>query len=154
KDSRSSTVMETELPVRGEMRRVIGKRFLATAWSDPFAALCRPTPALRSWRMAQALRLRCLPTPRPLAVLHRRRHGLSYEGYLLAEKVEGARDLHEHLAHLEPLPPAERRARLRRLLDRLGKLVRDLHDRGLSHRDLKAPNLLVAPTGNPRDPEA
>jgi tRNA A-37 threonylcarbamoyl transferase component Bud32 len=36
----------------------------------------------------------------------------------------------------------------RTLLHRLGTLIRRMHDRGVSHRDLKAPNLLVRPGGD------
>src|SRR5262249_3834583 len=85
KDSPSSTVAEPDLPVAGVSRRVIYKRFRVTTWRDPWAALVRPSPALRSWVQGHGLRERGLPTARPLAVFHRRRHGLSYEGYLVTE---------------------------------------------------------------------
>jgi hypothetical protein len=144
KDSRSSTVAELEVTVGGVRRRVIYKRFRVTAWSDPWANLVRRSPALRSWVYGHGLRERCLPTARPLAVLHRRSRGLSREGYLLTEKLEGAADLHDFLAGLDALPPRERRAALRRRIDQVAWLVRDLHRRRLSHRDLKAANVLVA----------
>jgi hypothetical protein len=70
KDSRSSTVAELEIFHEGAPRRVIYKRFAVTAWSDPVAALVRPTAALRSWKFGHGLRERCLPTARPLLVLH------------------------------------------------------------------------------------
>ncbi len=144
KDSPSSSVVELELP---GSRRVIWKRFIVTTRSDPWAALFRPTPALRSYVMGHGLRLRGLPTPRPLAVLHRRRFGLPHEGYLLTEKVPDARDLAAFVAELASQPPTERRRVLRGLIDRLARLIRTFHERGLSHRDLKAPNLLVSRAG-------
>jgi tRNA A-37 threonylcarbamoyl transferase component Bud32 len=49
KDSPSSTVAATEIPVAGELRPVIVKRFLVTRSSDPWTALVRPTGAMRSW---------------------------------------------------------------------------------------------------------
>jgi hypothetical protein len=61
KDSRSSTVAEFDLPVNGSMRRVIYKRFRVTSWSDPWAALVRRSPALRSWVHGHGLLLRYLP---------------------------------------------------------------------------------------------
>src|SRR5262249_46471995 len=83
---------------------------------------------------------RWLPTARPLLVAHRHRFGTDFEGYLLTEKLPDAADLHRWLADH---PGAGER---RDLIDRLGRLVRDLHHRGLSHRDLKAANVLVSPS--------
>jgi tRNA A-37 threonylcarbamoyl transferase component Bud32 len=143
KDSRSSTVVELDLPVNGVVRRVIWKRFRVTAWRDPWAALCRRSAALRSWVFGHGLRERLLPTPRPLAVLHRYRHGLPCEGYLLTEKVPNAVDLHRFVTELETLPAAERRTVLRHLLEQAAILVRELHHRQLSHRDLKSANILI-----------
>ncbi len=143
KDSPSSTVIEFDLLVDGVPRRVIYKRFAVTRWSDPWASLFRPPPALRSYVMGHGLRLRGLPTPRPLAVWHRRRFGLACEGYLLTERVPGARELPDHVASLGRLSPAERRAVLGDLIRQAGRLLAVLHDRRLSHRDLKGPNLLV-----------
>jgi tRNA A-37 threonylcarbamoyl transferase component Bud32 len=147
KDSRSSTVAELEVTVGGVRRRVIYKRFRVTAWSDPWANLVRRSPALRSWVYGHGLRERCLPTARPLLVLHRRSRGLSGEGYLLTEKIEDAADLHDFLGRLDALPARERRAELRRRIDQVARLVRDLHRRRLSHRDLKAANVLLTGMG-------
>ena len=41
------------------------------------------------------------------------------------------------------LPPDLRRARIRRLTVSLARLIRSLHDRSLSHRDLKSANILI-----------
>jgi tRNA A-37 threonylcarbamoyl transferase component Bud32 len=143
KNSRTSTVAEFDLVIAGRVHRVIYKRFRVTTWSDPWAALVRWSPALRSWIHGHGLRERLLPTPRPLAVLHRRRHGLCYEGYLLTEKVEDAVDLLAFVAGLASRPPAERRLLLRRRIEEVACLVRELHRRQLLHRDLKAANILV-----------
>jgi tRNA A-37 threonylcarbamoyl transferase component Bud32 len=144
KDSRSSTVAELEINVNGIVRRLIYKRFRMTAWSDPWMALVRPSSALRSWVFGHGLRERCLPTARPLAVFHRRRRGLSQDGYLLTEKIYGATDLRHALNVWSTLAPAEGRRVLRRRIDQVAGLVRELHRRHLSHRDLKAANVLVA----------
>jgi tRNA A-37 threonylcarbamoyl transferase component Bud32 len=145
KRSQSSAVAEVLLAGPKGPRRVICKRFDRRRALDPLAALVRPTQALRSYVMGHALRLRCLPTPRPLAVWHRRRGGLPCEGYLLTERVPDAVDLRAFLDRLGRAGAAERRSRLRRLIDQLARLVGRLHERHLSHRDLKAANLLVSP---------
>jgi hypothetical protein len=143
KDSPSSTVAEFDLPQPDGLRRVIYKRFRLTTWSDPWVALCRAPAALRSWVFGHGLRERGLPTPRPLAVFHRQRHGLPCEGYLLQEKVPDAVDLQRFVAGLAQRPPVERRAAVRRCLEQVAGLVRELHRRRLAHRDLKAANVLV-----------
>lgn len=143
KGSPSSSVVEFDLTWAGQTRRVVYKRFRVVARTDPLTALVRPTPALRSWVSGHGLRERLLPTPRPLAVFHRRRFGLAYEGYLLAEKVADARDLVRWVDDLARRPAAEARGLLRAQIDAVARLVRDLHHRRLSHRDLKAANILV-----------
>jgi tRNA A-37 threonylcarbamoyl transferase component Bud32 len=143
KRSPSSAVVEFDLPGPHGPRRVIYKRFAVTRWSDPWTALVRPAPALRSYVMGHALLLRCLPTPRPLAVWHRYRHGLAHEGYLITEKAADTLELRSFVDRLHSLPAAECRMRLRRLIDQIAHLLAMLHQRRLSHRDLKAANILV-----------
>jgi hypothetical protein len=167
KNSRSSTVAELEIQQNGSPTRFIYKRFRVTTWSDPWTALVRSPAALRSWVLGQGFRERLLPTPRPLAVLHRVRAGLYHEGYLLAEKIENAVDLREFLDGLcsdrraaglipaVPQPPtaginpARERGVLRETIKKVGEVIRDLHARRLSHRDLKAANLLVTTQHSP-----
>jgi tRNA A-37 threonylcarbamoyl transferase component Bud32 len=128
KDSRSSTVVAGELP---DGRRVVLKRFRWKGWPSAGKNLFRASPALRSWLLGHGLRDRGLPTARPVAVFHRRRLGVPAEGYIAFEWVDGV-----GLAEAGQCCP-----------DRLGRLLRDLHDRQVSHRDLKAANILLADAG-------
>lgn len=147
KRSASSAVVEIELPVAGQRRAVIFKRFSARSWARIVASLFRTPPALRSYVFGHGFRLRGLPTPRPLAVWYHRRFGLCQEGYLLVEKVPDATDLLAFVTEAGALPARERMARLGSILEELARLLRRMHDGGLSHRDLKAANILVSPTG-------
>jgi tRNA A-37 threonylcarbamoyl transferase component Bud32 len=147
KDSRSSTVAELDIIQDGVPRKAIYKRFCVTAWSDPFVGKVRPTAALRSWVAGQGLRERSLPTPRPLAMLQSVRHGMLQEGYLLTEKIDDALDLHGFLGRISTLSGADRRRCLRHLIDSLAKVLRHLHRCRVSHRDLKATNILVSHAG-------
>jgi hypothetical protein len=143
KESISSTVIEMQFPIAGRLRPVIYKRFRVAVWKDPFASLFRPTPAMRSWIQGQGFRERGLPTARPFVVLHRRRFGMWYEGYLLTEKIEHAGDLHETLDSVATAPPLEQCRLLHTMIDRVARTIRALHQRQLSHRDLKAANILM-----------
>jgi tRNA A-37 threonylcarbamoyl transferase component Bud32 len=144
KDSRSSTVALFDLNCAGGVRRLFYKRFRVASGADPWKAILRRSKAVRSWVNGQGMRERCLPTPRPLAVFHRRKKGLAYEGYLLTEELPRAVDLARSVADLKDLAEGERRSHLRSRIEQLASLVKAMHDRGVSHRDLKAMNILLS----------
>jgi tRNA A-37 threonylcarbamoyl transferase component Bud32 len=138
KQCQSSTVAELELLTPTGPKAVILKRVNVRGAFDPVKNLFRSSAARRSWLLGHGLRERELPTPRPLAMFHRARAGLlPAEGYLLTEKVPDA----------VGLPEAVKACRdvhlLRAWAERLARVVRAMHDRGVSHRDLKAPNVML-----------
>lgn len=143
KQSASSTVIEMDFRVNGQIRRVVFKRFCVTSWTDPLASLFRSPPALRSWIHGQGFRERGLPTARPFVVLHRRAYGMWHEGYLMTEKIAHADDLHVTVERIDRAAPLDRARLMRRLIERVARTIRSLHQRELSHRDLKAANILV-----------
>jgi tRNA A-37 threonylcarbamoyl transferase component Bud32 len=140
KSSQSATVCVISVPTPDGPRPMVYKRFRVTHRTDYLAAVFRPPPALRSWKNGHALIDRGLPTPRPWLVLHRRGFGLSGVGYLLCDLVPDARNLHDAVREAN----AGERARL---ADELARWIRLMHERGVSHRDLKAANILVRPDG-------
>jgi len=144
KDSRGSTVAEIDCVHAGTQRSFIYKRFRVGSWTDPLASLVRPSPALRSWKFGHGFRERCLPTARPLMVLHRAKAGMHREAYLLTEKIDNALDLHRFASHLATMPPEQSRPRIRIAVDAVARALRHLHHWRLSHRDLKATNLIIS----------
>lgn len=144
KASRKSQVIELKWNAGGQTRTYIYKKILVASWRSSLAALVRSTGAVRSWQNAHVLRDTGLPTPRPLVLLQRTSWGMVFDGYVLMEKIEQARSLYHEVHDLGPLPPLRRRQGLLNLLEPMAKLIRELHRRNISHRDLKAANILVS----------
>lgn len=152
KDSRTTSVAEWTLDVGGRPERVIYKRFNVKKQLDPWLNLIRPSRAWRSWQAGQHLASRGIPTPRNLAVIARLRPGRRWlpshfaarETYLVTAKAEPAIALADYVKHVLPtLEPADCRDRVQRLSLALARLLRTLHERSLTHRDLKAANILI-----------
>ncbi len=144
KESRSVKVIEIKVQVGVKQIPAVFKRVEVRKWSDPLASLARWSPVLRSWVYGHGLRERGLPTARPLMMFHRMAMGMAREGYLLMEKVENSGDVRDLVSQL-----AEESAHqvLRERTRQLARLIRDLHDRGFVHRDLKTSNILVCDVG-------
>ena len=136
KDSPSSTVVERVLETCTGPITIIAKRFRARSFLQQLKNRFRPSPAYRSWLSGHALHDRDLPTARPLMMLQRQRSLGPAEGYIIFEKVPDACELCERVRDF----PAE----IPGLAEKLGRLIRLLHERQVSHRDLKAPNLLLS----------
>jgi hypothetical protein len=151
KNSASSTVTEFDVRIGGKVRTVIYKRFKVTRWTDPLAALFRASPARRSWVAGHALTHRSLPTPRPLLMMHRRRYGMEWEGYIMCEKIEQAQTLSEFAESLSGMDAQERRRLLRQRIDQVAEVMREMHHWQFSNRDCKAANWLIAPPAKAAD---
>jgi len=155
KDSRTAVVAETTLIVDGRPVRAIFKRFNPKKTLEGLLDLVRPSRAARAWQAGQHLRSRGVPTPRNLAYIVETGRGpfarlLPKRSYLVQVRADPSITLHDYAAEVLPLAaPEARRDRIARLTVALARLLRTLHDRSLSDRDLKAANILIV-----GDPEA
>jgi 3-deoxy-D-manno-octulosonic acid kinase len=91
------------------------------------------TRPFREWRLLEQLRAAGLPVPAPIAARYAR-HGLTYRGDLITERIRGAQPVSALLASAS-LPEATWRA--------IGRCVRRLHKAGVWHADLNAHNILI-----------
>jgi tRNA A-37 threonylcarbamoyl transferase component Bud32 len=130
KDSPSSTV--AALPTGH-----IAKRFRVKNAKITYLNLLRPSKAVRSWVYGHSLLSRGLPTPRPVLMAQRYHHGRPAEGYVIFEAIPRAADLATVFMTASTI---EQRC----IGEDLARLLRLLHYRGVSHRDLKASNILIS----------
>lgn len=154
KIGRGTRVAEVELP---EIRRgdtLIYKQYYFKGWHESLAALFRQNQASRAWNCGAALLLRELPTPQPLVLIHKMRFGLPVTSYLVTERVPDALTISRYLErHLPGLEQEEQKRIVRGVIEEAAMLLRRLHERRVTHRDLKASNILVSTTDDPAHPK-
>lgn len=152
KDSHSSFVCRMQLPA-GEPSTnaqprpslaIVCKHSRARNLLKALANAPRPSRPMLTWRLANALLSRQIPTARPLAVIDRRRFGLLTDSILIAEHIDHAHDLDTVLTvQMRELPTVREGVLKRQIIRELAQVLRRMHERGFSHRDLKAPNVMV-----------
>ncbi len=128
------------LDLPGEGKRETVLKHFRMRGIGRFKTLLVPSKAARAWRGAVILAERGIPTPRPLAVLEKRRGGTAVEGYFLAERISGVREIRGLFREWSG-------ADLDRLLRSLAVFLRTCHRQGVLHRDLSDGNILVAEDG-------
>ncbi|MSR47128.1 MAG: hypothetical protein EXS13_08695 [Planctomycetes bacterium] len=118
---------------------------LAIKWFDdrgPWRRSARGSRARRAWRNTFRLQMAEAATPIAWLYLESRAFTRRPQSVWVGEFVVGAEMLHESVARLGTPSATPTLAAAARLLARL-------HDEGISHRDLKAENILVAADGQP-----
>ena len=146
KDSRTTTVAEMSMTVRGRPAQVIYKRFKPKKAVEWLLNIFRPTRAWRAWQAAQNMVSRGLPTPQNLAIIERTARGvpIPLETFLLTIKAEPSTTLYDYVFRVLPgLDPSAHLSASRNLTQGLADLLRKLHERSISDRDLKSANILV-----------
>jgi tRNA A-37 threonylcarbamoyl transferase component Bud32 len=154
KRGRSTRVAEVLLPQIRHGESLVYKQHFFKGWHESLATIFRPNQAERAWNNAAALILRELPTPKPLVLLHRIQWGLPVSSYLLTERINGM-GLREYVeSHRNSNTPAQESRRIvLGVLAATARLIRTMHDRRVTHRDLKASNILASTTANPAQPD-
>jgi serine/threonine protein kinase len=149
KDSRTALVAETTLMVKGRSTTVIYKRFNPKKTLESLLNLVRPSRAGRAWQAGQHLKSRGLPTPQNLAYVVKTGWGplgrwLTGPAYLVTVKAEPSITLGDYARDVLPtLSEEDRRHQIAKLTLALARLLRVLHDRSISDRDLKSANILI-----------
>jgi hypothetical protein len=155
KESRTTTVAEMTMSVRGLPTSVVYKRFKSKKPFEWALNILRPTRAWRAWQAAQHLVSRGIPTPQNLAIIERTAPliPIPLETFLIAVRAEGARSLGDYITDdLPGLAPDVQRRTIRSLTKSLAFLLRTLHERSISDRDLKAANILIEGDPAAEDP--
>jgi tRNA A-37 threonylcarbamoyl transferase component Bud32 len=140
KQGRTSSIWRMEV---ADGRTVVVKRHNRAEGRGLAHEMLASSRSLAAFRRGHALLARGIATARPAAAADLRHGGAVRDTLLLSEAVRDGEPLSDWLRRGPP--PAERR----RLTRALAQMIRRMHDAGFSHRDLKAPNVLVTPREGP-----
>jgi hypothetical protein len=145
KDSHTATIVKAMLPTEPVPVPVIVKRYLGRSAWKRFIHAFGVSRNRRSWHMANMLSNRDLPVAAHLMVLERYvARFIRVDSLSMIEYIPNSADLETFLTRdVARLRPDEQRAVKDRLIDAVVSLLKTFYERGFSHRDLKAPNLLV-----------
>ena len=145
KDSRTAMVCRQRLTTRdGHSFDTVCKRSLPRTLLRRLIYLFRTSRPMLTWKRGNALLSRQIPTARPLAVVERRRFGLLIDSFVVTEHLDHALDLDTLLTvKLRQASDATRRSVKNAIVADLATVLSRLYASGFTHRDLKAPNVMV-----------
>jgi len=135
----SSKSLLTVHSIGGNARVCVkGYRFLGVLYA--LKNMLRRTRALKSWTAANALVVRGIDTPLPLAMVERRWGPLVRESFYLCSWLDAAQPLNAYIQTAAGLAARQTRAAF---LTACALAIRKLHVGGIYHADLKSNNILV-----------
>ena len=144
----TAILVRTEFPVENRRISAAYKRVRRRNWWKVLTGFFRTNRQLRTWRLGRELLEHNITTPRPLAVIVPRWYQLGVEAYLAIEWVDGARNLRQVALSLSQFTSTTRRSFTHAAARSIGELIARMHEAQISHRDLKATNLLLRKTAS------
>lgn len=141
KVGQSSHVVSATISFGNAKMRIVAKRARAHSLVRKVADTFRASRARRSFQKSCRLLQSRFHTPRPLVILENRR---KTESWLITAFVDGLVDLDElALRGLSSLAPSLRHQAKRTLIQAVARFMARFQQAGLSHRDLKASNIMI-----------
>jgi tRNA A-37 threonylcarbamoyl transferase component Bud32 len=103
------------------------------------------TRALKSWIAGNGLLVRGIRTPVPLALAERKLGPFIYESFLITEWLPEVRELNDYIKYInqQGLSFADKI----NFIQCVAATIRNLHEKGVYHADLKSTNILVREEG-------
>jgi hypothetical protein len=140
----SKSLWVAGLPIGGEERSFIIKRYETKALSDRLKTLFRPSKARQELAAACGVSQRGIPTPVPLAIGVRGRWGMTRESYVILEKMKDCQDLNRfflvsHAAGASVRDGSEKWG----IIKALGELARMVNEAGVHQSDFALNNFLL-----------
>lgn len=133
------------LPLRGEnhavIRQYVHGGLLGNFMKHVFFFGSR---SFQELALTEEIRSTGIPTVLPIAAIHQRIFLCFYHAYLLSLEVPEAIDLIQYFQEMGTSPSCEIISQKRKMIRRIGLLIRKLHQEGFFHGDLQMKNILIS----------
>jgi len=104
--------------------------------------------ARKYWIAARGLKVRDIETPGTLALIEKKNFGIPRQNILLTEFIDQAFELNDYVIKNFKKALSKRKVQKKgQFIKELAQRLRDLHERGIYHADLKSNNILVTEKG-------
>lgn len=143
----------TRLPVSHETTKsVCIKEYRYPSFLKRFLYSLYNSPARRAWFAAHGLTALNVKTPKPIALLEKKRFGILQKSFIIMEDIITCLPCNTYISEkFHNLQDNTAFRKKRNFLSCLATSFRQLHDTGIYHYDLKANNIMILETSNAWD---
>jgi hypothetical protein len=139
KRGKKKSLWEIRINEAGEKAYLV-KSYLTANLLSKIKLFFKGSKALKEFKASHEVAERQIPTFLPSAAGEKRRTGLIEESYVVMEKVQGCTDLGKYFLQEEKAKDTKER---KKVIDKLGRLTRKIHDQGILQTDLALNNFLI-----------
>ncbi len=119
------------------------KKDLSQGFLLPLKNLLRKSRAEKSWIASNGLSVRGIPTPHSIALIKHRRGRLNSEYYFICKYLPRAERLNNFVLDNFRVTLPDIRKDKDQFITMLARKIREIHDKGVYHADLKSDNILI-----------
>lgn len=132
----------------GKELKVLVKESCFPSWLSALRYTFSKSRAKKYWIASRGLKVRGLETPGALAFIEQKKLGMPRQNILLIEFIDQALELNDYvLKYFKKILSQEELHKKEQFLREFAQKMRELHDKGIYHADLKSNNILVKEKG-------
>jgi tRNA A-37 threonylcarbamoyl transferase component Bud32 len=117
------------------------KRYNVKSFDYVIKNIFRPSRGKKTWLASNILKIRGIPTPKPILFMERKKSFFVLESYIVTEPLFESKPLNHFMDSSFNLMIKENKLQF---IKEVAIQVKQLHDCGIMHCDLKATNILVS----------
>ena len=145
----SKTVLTRHAFKDKTVQNVVVKQYRVGCFGCLLKNLFRGSAGRKAWVAGNGLRVYGLNTPLPLALLEKKRSGITTGSYLIMEEVKDSLEMDRYI--LKNLDNRKDIKKKKALISNIANTLGEMHNHNIFHHDLKTCNIMVKENGKSFD---